>query len=181
MPCSSMLAFAEPYLCHLHAKAQGLLCSNSSLPLRSTRPRKLEQHNPVTCSLPMQQALVITIQCIKSTWSPFFCCSFSCCCCSWVVPGSAGPAAGGPSSKLWMYRSTVDMVGNAIAGLAGPLVIAPPGGLAADGRKAADVDKEFFMFMQVGLGLRMQALELRCRMFLYLVSNTSTARFCLPR
>ena len=49
-----------------------------------------------------------------------------------------------------MYRSTVDMVGNAIAGLAGPLVIARPGGLAADGRKAADVDKEFFMFMQVG-------------------------------
>jgi hypothetical protein len=48
-----------------------------------------------------------------------------------------------------MYRSTVDVVGDVIAGLVGPLVIAKSGGLAANGRKAGDVDKELFLFMQV--------------------------------
>lgn len=66
----------------------------------------------------------------------------------WYVPGSAGPSDDGPSTQLWVYRSTVDPVGNTQAGLAGPLVIARPGGLDKDG-KPADVDREIYLMLQV--------------------------------
>jgi hypothetical protein len=49
-----------------------------------------------------------------------------------------------------MYRSTVDVVRDTQAGLAGPLVIARPGSLDANG-KPSDVDKEIFMMLQVSL------------------------------
>ncbi|KAF6265588.1 Cupredoxin [Scenedesmus sp. NREL 46B-D3] len=66
----------------------------------------------------------------------------------WYVPASAGPPEGGPSTQLWVYRSTVDVVRDTQAGLAGPLVIARPGGLNAAG-KPADVDREIYMMLQV--------------------------------
>jgi hypothetical protein len=65
------------------------------------------------------------------------------------VPASAGPAEEGPSTQLWLYRSTVDVVRDTQAGLAGPLIVARPGGLSAEG-KPADVDREMYMMLQVG-------------------------------
>lgn len=40
-----------------------------------------------------------------------------------LVPAAAGPSANEPSAKLWLYRSTVDLVAHANAGLVGPLLI----------------------------------------------------------
>jgi hypothetical protein len=48
-----------------------------------------------------------------------------------------------------VYRSTVDVVRDTQAGLAGPLVIGRPGALDAEGRPA-DVDREIYMMLQVG-------------------------------
>jgi hypothetical protein len=69
--------------------------------------------------------------------------------CRWYVPASAGPPEDGPSTQLWVYRSTVDVVRDTQAGLAGPLIIARPGALNAEGRPA-DVDREIYMMLQVG-------------------------------
>jgi hephaestin len=66
----------------------------------------------------------------------------------WYVPASAGPAPGGPSTQLWVYRSAVDPTRDTQAGLAGPLVVARPGMLNAQG-KPSDVDREFFIMLQV--------------------------------
>jgi hypothetical protein len=51
-----------------------------------------------------------------------------------------------------VYRSTVDVVRDTQAGLAGPLIIARPGALNAEGRPA-DVDREIYMMLQVGRGV----------------------------
>ncbi|WIA14174.1 hypothetical protein OEZ85_002716 [Tetradesmus obliquus] len=66
----------------------------------------------------------------------------------WYVPASAGPPEEGPSTQLWVYRSTVDVVRDTQAGLAGPLIVARPGTLNDEG-KPADVDKEIYMMLQV--------------------------------
>eukprot|EP00879_Flechtneria_rotunda_P000261 GHRR01000344.1.p1 GENE.GHRR01000344.1~~GHRR01000344.1.p1 ORF type:complete len:1159 (+),score=375.53 GHRR01000344.1:116-3592(+) len=66
----------------------------------------------------------------------------------WLVPAAAGPAADGPSTQLWVYRSTLDATRDTNSGLAGPLVVARPGGLNDQG-KTADVDREFFLMLQV--------------------------------
>jgi hephaestin len=41
----------------------------------------------------------------------------------WRIPASMGPGPLEPSAKLWLYRSTVDPVGHATAGLLGPMLI----------------------------------------------------------
>jgi hypothetical protein len=79
--------------------------------------------------------------------------------CRWYVPASAGPPGDGPSTQLWVYRSTVDVVRDTQAGLAGPLVIARPGGLDAEGRPA-DVDREIYM-LQGGYVSNMLFMALR--------------------
>jgi hypothetical protein len=87
-----------------------------------------------------------------------------CCCihmCRWYVPASAGPSEDGPSTQLWMYRSTVDVVRDTQAGLAGPLVIARPGTLNAEG-KPTDVDKEIYMMLQVRLLLLLLLAGMAC-------------------
>uniref|UniRef100_A0A383V6F7 Plastocyanin-like domain-containing protein n=1 Tax=Tetradesmus obliquus TaxID=3088 RepID=A0A383V6F7_TETOB len=66
----------------------------------------------------------------------------------WYVPASAGPPEKGPSTQLWVYRSTVDVVRDTQAGLAGPLIVARPGTLNDEG-KPADVDREIYMMLQV--------------------------------
>eukprot|EP00775_Hariotina_reticulata_P011260 gene11260-11409_t len=63
-----------------------------------------------------------------------------------IMAGGADPHA--PSTQLWAYRSTVDPIRDTQAGLAGFLVIARPGMLDANGRPS-DVDKEFYMMLQV--------------------------------
>ncbi|PSC72045.1 multicopper ferroxidase [Micractinium conductrix] len=40
-----------------------------------------------------------------------------------LVPAEVGPSPGEPSAKLWLYRSTVDLVADANAGLLGPLLV----------------------------------------------------------
>ncbi|KIZ07330.1 hypothetical protein MNEG_0617 [Monoraphidium neglectum] len=60
----------------------------------------------------------------------------------WRVPESAGPGADGPSSRFYLYRSTVDVVADTQAGLVGPIVIARRGALGKDGRSVADVFNE---------------------------------------
>jgi hypothetical protein len=64
------------------------------------------------------------------------------------VPSSAGPPADGPSTQHWGYRSTVDPTRDTQAGLAGPLIVARPGTLNAEGRPS-DVDKEVYLMLQV--------------------------------
>ncbi|GBF99637.1 multicopper ferroxidase [Raphidocelis subcapitata] len=66
----------------------------------------------------------------------------------WKVPASAGPSEDGPSTRLWLYRSTANIVGDTQAGLAGPIVVARRGGLGENGRPS-DVDREFFLTLQV--------------------------------
>ncbi|KAL4440358.1 hypothetical protein ABPG75_003359 [Micractinium tetrahymenae] len=40
-----------------------------------------------------------------------------------LVPAAAGPSPNEPAAKLWLYRSTVDLVYHASAGLIGPMLI----------------------------------------------------------
>lgn len=68
--------------------------------------------------------------------------------CRWFVPAAAVPAAGAASTQFWVYRSNVDPTLDTQAGLAGPLVIARPGGLG-NADKPKDVDKEIFLMLQV--------------------------------
>jgi hypothetical protein len=70
----------------------------------------------------------------------------------WYVPPSAGPSVGSPSTQLWVYRSTLDPVKDTQAGLAGPLVVARPGTLNAEGLPS-DVDRELYLMLQVQPGL----------------------------
>lgn len=39
------------------------------------------------------------------------------------VPAELGPSPSEPSAKLWLYRSTTDLVADGNAGLVGPLLI----------------------------------------------------------
>jgi hephaestin len=41
----------------------------------------------------------------------------------WIIPADMGPSPQEPSAKLWLYRSTVDLVRDANAGLLGPMLI----------------------------------------------------------
>lgn len=45
----------------------------------------------------------------------------------WLVPASAGPAEGDPSSIVWMYHSHADEVGDTNAGLVGAIVVSRSG------------------------------------------------------
>jgi FtsP/CotA-like multicopper oxidase with cupredoxin domain len=60
----------------------------------------------------------------------------------WPVPERAGPAAGDPSSVLWLYHSHVDEGRDINAGLIGPLIVTRRNAARPDG-SPADVDREF--------------------------------------
>lgn len=49
---------------------------------------------------------------------------------------------------MWLYRSTVDMVGHANAGLVGPILVTRAGQALPDGRPS-DLDREFITLFQV--------------------------------
>ncbi|MGH7538908.1 MAG: multicopper oxidase domain-containing protein, partial [Gemmatimonadales bacterium] len=59
----------------------------------------------------------------------------------WPVPERAGPAAGDPSSIMWMYHSHVREDKDVNAGLIGPIIVSRPGMTKADGTPK-DVDRE---------------------------------------
>ncbi len=54
------------------------------------------------------------------------------------------------SSKLWLYRSTVDMVGNANSGLLGPLIVTRADAALPNGQPK-DVAQTFIAIFQVSL------------------------------
>jgi hypothetical protein len=54
------------------------------------------------------------------------------------------------SSKLWLYRSTVDMVGDANAGLLGPLIVTRADA-ALPNKQPKDVAQTFIAIFQVFL------------------------------
>ncbi|KAG2453409.1 hypothetical protein HYH02_001632 [Chlamydomonas schloesseri] len=60
----------------------------------------------------------------------------------WAVPELAGPVPGATvSSRMWLYRSSVDPVVHDNAGLIGPIIVAGRGQAGPDGR-ARDVDRD---------------------------------------
>ena len=67
---------------------------------------------------------------------------------TWTVATRSGPGAGDPSSKLSMYHSHTDEVGDTYAGLIGPMIITRAGCAAADGHPL-DVDREIINLYQV--------------------------------
>ena len=66
----------------------------------------------------------------------------------WDVPEDAGPGPNDLSSKLWMYHSHVSEVNDTNAGLIGPIVITKRG-MADNGLKPKDVNKEVFLLFSV--------------------------------
>lgn len=60
----------------------------------------------------------------------------------WPVPERAGPAAGDPSSILWMYHSHTNEDRDVNGGLMGPMIVTRRGAAGPDGRPT-DVDREF--------------------------------------
>jgi hypothetical protein len=57
-----------------------------------------------------------------------------------TVPERAGPAAGEDvSSRVWLYHSHADEIGDTYAGLQGPLVVTRAGGADADGRRRVTI------------------------------------------
>ncbi len=71
----------------------------------------------------------------------------------WTIPEEAGPAANATvSSRLWMYRSTVDPYLHDNAGLLGTIIVTGKGMAGPTGR-ANDVDREIVTVFQVRLGL----------------------------
>ena len=60
----------------------------------------------------------------------------------WTVPVRSGPAAGDPSSILWMYHSHFVEAKEMNTGLMGAIVVSAPGTTRPDGRPK-DVDREF--------------------------------------
>jgi hypothetical protein len=52
------------------------------------------------------------------------------------------------SSELWLYRSTVDMTGDANAGLLGPLIVTRASAALPDGQPS-DVAQSFVLVFQV--------------------------------
>lgn len=63
-----------------------------------------------------------------------------------VQAAPAGDALG--SSRLWLYRSTVDMEGHANAGLLGPLIVTRPSS-ALPNKQPSDVDRTLIVTFQV--------------------------------
>jgi FtsP/CotA-like multicopper oxidase with cupredoxin domain len=67
---------------------------------------------------------------------------------TWTVPPRAGPAAGDPSSILWMYHSHFTEAKEMNTGLMGPIIVSARGTTLPDGRPK-DVDREFVVAMAV--------------------------------
>ena len=65
---------------------------------------------------------------------------------TWKVEPRAGPQAGEPSSKLWLYHSHVDEQRDIAAGLVGAILINAPGTTRPDGTPK-DVDREFIVIL----------------------------------
>ena len=59
------------------------------------------------------------------------------------------------SSKMWLYRSTVDMTGDANAGLLGPLIVTRASA-ALPNRQPKDVSQSFVLIFQVLSGLELR-------------------------
>lgn len=69
----------------------------------------------------------------------------------WTIPEEAGPAPNATvSSRLWMYRSTVDPYLHDNAGLLGSIIVTGKGMAGPTGR-ATDVDREIVTVFQVCL------------------------------
>lgn len=66
----------------------------------------------------------------------------------WEVTEVQGPSSNQASSVMWLYRSTLDQIGHANAGLVGPIVITRKGEANKNGR-AKDVDVDLFMVFEV--------------------------------
>ncbi|MFQ5678977.1 MAG: multicopper oxidase domain-containing protein [Gemmatimonadota bacterium] len=62
----------------------------------------------------------------------------------WPVPERAGPAAGDPSSILWMYHSHVNEDADVNSGLMGPMIVSRRAEARAD-RTPKDVDRELIV------------------------------------
>ena len=67
---------------------------------------------------------------------------------TWNVAARSGPGPGDPSSKLSMYHSHTDEVGDTYSGLIGPMIITRAGCANADG-SPKDVDREIINLYQV--------------------------------
>jgi len=67
---------------------------------------------------------------------------------TWTVPERAGPAAGDPSSILWVYHSHFVEPRDMNAGLMGPILITRKGASKPDGTPK-DVDREFIVAFSV--------------------------------
>ncbi|GLI69350.1 hypothetical protein VaNZ11_013933 [Volvox africanus] len=67
----------------------------------------------------------------------------------WLVPPEAGPAPNATvSSRLWLYRSSVDPTTHDNAGLVGPIIVTAADGAGPDGLPN-DVDRELVVIFQV--------------------------------
>jgi hypothetical protein len=68
---------------------------------------------------------------------------------TWSIPLSAGPAPGdSQSSRLYLYRSSVNPVRHENGGLSGPLIVTRKGDAKEDG-SAADVDRDIVTVFEV--------------------------------
>ena len=65
------------------------------------------------------------------------------------LPVRAGPTPAMGSSRMWMYHSHTDEIVDTYSGLTGMFVVYSPGMYDVANNRAADVDREFFIFKQV--------------------------------
>lgn len=72
---------------------------------------------------------------------------------------------------MWWYRSTLDLVGHTQAGLLGPIVVGQAGSLGPD-LKPKDVDKEFFLVMQVRYRLSV------CSLTVFMFALVGASEWC---
>ncbi|KAG2498784.1 hypothetical protein HYH03_003523 [Edaphochlamys debaryana] len=68
----------------------------------------------------------------------------------WRVPPEAGPVANSTvSSRMWLYKSTVDPTAHDNAGLIGPIIVTTAENANAATRRAKDVDREVVAIFQI--------------------------------
>jgi manganese oxidase len=90
----------------------------------------------------------------------------------WQVPDRAGPAAGMPSSTMWMYHGHTDEVTDTYAGLIGPIIITRKGMANPDG-SPKDVDRQFVAMFEVADENQSPYLARNIRRFSELPKGTS--------
>lgn len=82
----------------------------------------------------------------------------------WQVPERAGPAAGDPSSIVWLYHSHVDEMRDTNSGLVGPMVITRAGEARDDGTPKDADREEFCLFAIFDENLNLFMPEMRKRL-----------------